>query len=208
MCHRITQIRGDSDLYSQMTVLWRRIWVSESVMAPSPTPQQAAVGDRPPPNVAATGARRAALADRIHTARAAAVGAVGSGMLAIAALVIVGAVLIALLIALAVLLRDVGANPSNTIVHGLHQGANFFAGAFTGLLTFRSHFKRELTVDWGIASVLYLLAGALLATLIARTGRRMRPAVAPPAERPASKRPADRPGPIAQRPVSDRPADL
>ena len=63
------------------------------------------------------------------------------------------------------------ANTSNTIVKGIHEGANFFAGAFTGLITFSGHPKRELAVNWGIALVVYLLAGALISWLIARVGR-------------------------------------
>jgi hypothetical protein len=81
------------------------------------------------------------------------------------------AVLIALLIGLAILRRDVDANAGNTIVKGLHDGANFFAGAFTGLATFPGHPKRAITVDWGIALIAYLLAGAIVATAIARIGR-------------------------------------
>jgi hypothetical protein len=81
------------------------------------------------------------------------------------------ATLIALLIVLAIVLRDVDANPRNTIVKGIHEGGNFFAGAFTGLITFKGHAKRELTVDWGIAAVVYLVVGALVASWIARIGR-------------------------------------
>jgi hypothetical protein len=81
------------------------------------------------------------------------------------------ATLIALLIALAIVLRDVDANSRNTIVKGIHEGANFFAGAFTGLITFKGHAKREITVDWGIALIVYLIVGALVARSIARVGR-------------------------------------
>jgi hypothetical protein len=81
------------------------------------------------------------------------------------------ATLIALLIALAIVLRDVDANSRNTIVKGIHEGANFFAGAFTGLITFKGHAKREITVDWGIALLVYLIVGALVARSIARVGR-------------------------------------
>src|ERR1700730_5695162 len=100
---------------------------------------------------------------RPREARAAAVGTVGSGVMAISRLVFSIACLIALLIALAVLLRDVDANARNTIVKGIHEGANFFAGAFTGIVTFRGHAKREITIDWGIAIVVYLIVGALIA---------------------------------------------
>jgi hypothetical protein len=89
----------------------------------------------------------------------------------IARLVFSIAGLIALLIALAIVLRDVDANARNTIVKGIHEGANFFAGAFTGLVTFNGHPKREITIDWGIAIVVYLIVGALIARSIARVGR-------------------------------------
>jgi hypothetical protein len=102
---------------------------------------------------------------------AAAVGTVGWGVVAIARLVMTIATLIVLLIALAIVLRDVDANSRNTIVKGIHEGANFFAGAFTGLITFNGHAKREITVDWGIALLVYLLVGGLVARSIARVGR-------------------------------------
>jgi hypothetical protein len=91
--------------------------------------------------------------------------------MAVARLVRSIAILIALLVALAIVLRDVDANAQNTIVKGIREGANFFAGAFTGLVTFNGHPKREITVDWGIAGVVYLIVGALIARSIARVGR-------------------------------------
>ena len=89
----------------------------------------------------------------------------------IARLVMTVATLIALLIGLAILLRDVDANARNSIVKGIHEGANFFAGAFTGLITFNGHPKRAITVDWGIALLVYLIVGAFISRLIARVGR-------------------------------------
>lgn len=99
-------------------------------------------------------------------------GTVGLGVVAIARMVLALATLIALLIALAIVLRDVDANGRNTIVKGIHEGANFFAGAFTGLITFKGHAKREITVDWGIAVLVYLIVGVVLARFIGRVGRR------------------------------------
>lgn len=93
-------------------------------------------------------------------------------MIGIGRLVLTVATLIALLIGLAIVLRDVDANSHNTIVKGIHDGANFFAGAFTGLITFKGHAKRELTVDWGIALLVYLIVGALIARSIQRIGYR------------------------------------
>ena len=92
-------------------------------------------------------------------------------MILIARLVLSVAMLIALLIALAIVLRDVDANASNTIVKGVHEGANFFAGAFTGLIAFNGHPKRAITVDWGIAIAVYLIVGALIARMIRNIGR-------------------------------------
>lgn len=109
---------------------------------------------------------------RTRGAGASAVGTLGSGVLMIARLVMTVAALIALLIALAIVLRDVGANQSNTIVKGIHEGANFFAGSFTGLISFSGHPKRAITVNWGIALVVYLIVGAVIASMIARVGRR------------------------------------
>jgi hypothetical protein len=96
---------------------------------------------------------------------------VKSGVVALARLVITVAGLIALLIGLAIVLRDVDANARNTIVKGIHEGANFFAGSFTGLIAFSGHPKRAITVDWGIALIAYLIVGALIAGFIARVGR-------------------------------------
>lgn len=102
---------------------------------------------------------------------ASAVGTVGSGVMLLARGVMTLATLIAILIALAIILVDVGANGHNTIVKGIHEGANFFAGAFTGLIAFNGHPKRAITVDWGIALVVYLIVGAIVAEAIARVGR-------------------------------------
>jgi hypothetical protein len=109
---------------------------------------------------------------RPREAGAAAARTVGWGVVGIGRLVLAIAILIALLIGLAIVLRDVDANSRNTIVKGIHDGANFFAGAFTGLVTFKGHAKRELTVDWGIALLVYLILGALLARSIQRLGYR------------------------------------
>jgi hypothetical protein len=115
--------------------------------------------------------RRRAYAWRTRNAGAAAVGTAGAGVLLIARLVMAVASLIALLILLAIVLRDVDANANNTIVKGIHEGANFFAGAFTGLIRFNGHAKRAITVDWGIALLVYLIVGGIVSRAIAVVGR-------------------------------------
>ncbi len=115
--------------------------------------------------------RRRAYAWRTRNAGAAAVGTAGAGVLLIARLIMAVASLIALLILLAIVLRDVNANANNTIVKGIHEGANFFAGAFTGLIRFNGHPKRAITVDWGIALVVYLIVGGFISSVVGRVGR-------------------------------------
>ena len=114
---------------------------------------------------------RRGLGWRTRDAGAAAVGTVGSGVLGLARLIGILAGLIAVLICLAIVLFDAGANPGNSIVKGVHEGANFFAGAFTGMIAFSGHPKRAISVDWGIAAVVYLILGAALASVVARLGR-------------------------------------
>jgi len=126
---------------------------------------QGAESGRPP-----VARRRRGFRGRTRDAGAATAGALGSAVVAVARLVMTIAVLIALLIGLAIVLVLVDANTSNTIVKGIHEGANFFAGAFTGLITFPGHPKREILVDWGIAMLVYLFVGAVLSRIIARIG--------------------------------------
>lgn len=114
--------------------------------------------------------RRRGIGWRSRNAGAATVGAVGNGVMLIARLVMTVAGLIALLIALAIILRLVDANTSNAVVEGIHEGANFFAGAFTGLITFSGRPKLELTVNWGIALIVYLIVGGVIASVIRSIG--------------------------------------
>jgi hypothetical protein len=130
--------------------------------------QEAARGREPE---RAPTSRRRTFAWRTRNAGAAAVGTAGAGVVLVAQLVMTAASLIALLILLAVVLRDVDANANNTIVKAIHEGANFFAGAFTGLVSFSGHPKRAITVDWGIALVVYLIVGGVVSSVIARIGR-------------------------------------
>jgi hypothetical protein len=131
--------------------------------------RRAPAADRAPAAEEPIGRRRA-FAGRSRNAGAAAVGTAGAGVIVIARLVMSIALLIALLIAAAIVLRDVDANSANTIVKDVHEGANFFAGAFTGIIVFHGHPKRALTVDWGIALIAYLVAGSLIARVIRGLG--------------------------------------
>jgi len=96
---------------------------------------------------------------------------VGAGAVVLALFVITLAVLVALLIGLAILLADVGANTSNTIVKGIHESANFFAGSFTDMIRFTGHPKRAVSVNWGVAALVYLIVGVIVARVVYGVGR-------------------------------------
>jgi hypothetical protein len=107
----------------------------------------------------------------MRNAAAAAIGGVSAGAVMLALVLITTAVMIALVLALAILLADVNANTGDAIVKGIHESANFFAGSFSDMVRIGGHPKRAISVNWGIAALVYLLAGALAARLIFGVGR-------------------------------------
>jgi len=115
--------------------------------------------------------RRLGAAQRGRNAGALAVGAVGSGILLVSRLILTVTLLIVLLILTGILLRDLDATQTGSAIKAIHGAANFFAGWANGLYTDHPHFKREITVNWGIALLGYLVVGAVLARVIGRVGR-------------------------------------
>lgn len=97
--------------------------------------------------------------------------AAGSAMLAIARLVRLVATIVVLIIVAAIILRLAGANPGNTIVHDVHSVAATLVGPFKNVFTI-SNPKTSLAVNWGLAAIVYLLVGHLVARLIARMAPR------------------------------------
>lgn len=124
-----------------------------------------------------------AVSSRIHLAGpvAVAAGVSNAALRLMVRIVLTVAGMIATLIALAIVLRLAGANPSNGVVHDIHVAANFFAGAFTTI--FKIHNGRvSLLVNWGIAAGVFLIAGAIVARMMAwiasgtmAAGRRVEP---------------------------------
>jgi hypothetical protein len=94
------------------------------------------------------------------------------GLLARAALA--AGSLIAALIGLAIVLRLLGANSRNGVVHAIHSAANFFAGSFTTLFTIH-HARLAILVNWGIALCVFLLAGVIVAAAIGVVARTLTP---------------------------------
>jgi len=92
------------------------------------------------------------------------VAAFGTG---VARLIRVAVIVLALIIGLAILFKTLGANPDNTIVSGVHDAGRALAGPFDSM--FKLHgAKVALAVNWGIALVVYLVAGFAIARVVGR----------------------------------------
>jgi hypothetical protein len=98
-------------------------------------------------------------------------GAVGSLMLMIARLVRLVVALVVLLIVAAILLRVLDANASNTIVKDVHDASKTLVGPFHNLFSIHDA-KLAIGVNWGIAALVWLVVGGLIARTIARIAPR------------------------------------
>ena len=85
----------------------------------------------------------------------------------IARFVILATSLVALILVLGIVLVVLGANNSNDLVHAVRAAAHFLAGPFNNLFTLDSN-KAEKAVNWGLAAVVWLVVGRLIARLLLR----------------------------------------
>jgi hypothetical protein len=85
----------------------------------------------------------------------------------IARFVILATSLVALILVVGIVLVVLGANNSNDLVHAVRNAAHFLAGPFNNLLTLDSN-KAEKAVNWGLAAVVWIAAGRLVARLLLR----------------------------------------
>jgi hypothetical protein len=95
-----------------------------------------------------------------------------TSLLARVVILIVSAVV--LVIAAGILLVVLKANPSNGVVSEVHSWAHRLVGPFDGMFSLHSA-NATIAVNWGIAAVVYLLVGGLIARLL--NGRRRQPAL-------------------------------
>lgn len=82
-----------------------------------------------------------------------------------AKIIMIAAVVAAFALGIGALLVGFGANQHNVLVSGLTGLAGWLCGPFTDLFTFPDHVK-QLLVNWVIAAVAYLAAGAVLARIV------------------------------------------
>ncbi len=92
----------------------------------------------------------------------------GAGLLARVVHVVVS--VIVLVIVAGILLVVLKANPTNSIVSEVHDWARSLAGPFDGMFSFQNA-HTAIAVNWGIAAVLYLFIGGLIARLLGRSHR-------------------------------------
>jgi hypothetical protein len=75
-----------------------------------------------------------------------------------------------LILVAGILLAVLKANPTNGIVSQVHDWARSLAGPFDGMFSF-DNARVVIAVNWGIAAVVYLCVGGLIARLIGRAHR-------------------------------------
>jgi hypothetical protein len=92
-------------------------------------------------------------------------GAAARGLIALARLVRLVSGVLAAVIVLAIVLRVAGANDHNPIISQIHQWGRDLVGVAHNLFRIKDP-KLSITVNWGIAAVVYLLVGALLARVL------------------------------------------
>jgi uncharacterized protein involved in cysteine biosynthesis len=102
---------------------------------------------------------------RRHSRRGAHGFAMGAGLLARVVSLVVSVVV--LIIVAGILLVVLKANPTNSIVSQVHDWARWLAGPFDGIFSFRNA-HIAIAVNWGIAAIVYLFVGGLIARLIGR----------------------------------------
>ena len=87
----------------------------------------------------------------------------------LARLVRLAAGVVAAIIVAGILLVVLNANSSNDIVSTVHEAARGLVGPFDGMFTLDSG-KATIAVNWGIAAVVYLIVGGLIARALELLG--------------------------------------
>ena len=104
---------------------------------------------------------------RSRMAAARGASAMGSLLLALARLVRLVTVLVAIVIVAAIVLRIAGANPGNVIVRDIHDVGKALVGPFHNVFTIKNP-KGSIAANWGLAAVVWLVVGSVIASLLAR----------------------------------------
>jgi hypothetical protein len=90
------------------------------------------------------------------------------GLGGFARLIAIVTAVIAGIIVIGILLRVFSANPTNDVNQTVTDVAEFLVGPFDGLFTIRDSQDGELALNWGIAALLWFVAGRVVAALLRR----------------------------------------
>ena len=120
-----------------------------------------------------TGGRPVKVPRRRGRREGAGMGALGQGADLLARVVRLVVSIVVLIIVTGILLVVLKANPTNSIVSEVHSWARWLVGPFDGMFSFHSA-NDAVAVNWGIAAVVYLFVGTLIARLIGGFGYRRR----------------------------------
>jgi hypothetical protein len=104
-------------------------------------------------------------------AAARAASGVGAMMVGIARLVRLAAWVVALILVAGIVLRLLSANQGNVIVRDIHDAGKFLVGPFKDVFTLKNP-KADIAANWGLAAVVYLVVGSLIAGLFVRLAPR------------------------------------
>jgi hypothetical protein len=103
----------------------------------------------------------------MSTARADRYAGAAMARASIARAVLLATSVIAAILVLAILLVVLEANRSNDLVQIVRDAAQFLAGPFDGLFSLERP-KVEVAVNWGIAAIVWLVIGRLIARFLLR----------------------------------------
>ena len=95
---------------------------------------------------------------------------VGSGVgarLALARLINAAAAIAAGIVVLAIVLHVLGAKTSNSVVNAIHQAGSWLSSWSHGLFSIQNG-DVHMAVNWGIAAVVYLVVGRIVARALVR----------------------------------------
>ena len=88
------------------------------------------------------------------------------GVLAALVDLVTGAVAVVIVIGIAFVVLK--ANRHNDIVSTVRDVARWLVGPFDGMFTPKHHHRLAVAINWGIATVVYVVAGRLVASLVRR----------------------------------------
>jgi hypothetical protein len=71
----------------------------------------------------------------------------------------------------AIILKIAGANPANVIVRDIHDVGKVLVGPFHNVFTIKNP-KTSIAANWGLAAVVWLVVGSVIASLLARLAPR------------------------------------